>query len=86
MYTTYALHNKSRDKIYIGYTKNLKRRLDRHNGKLPAKKTAYTHKNSGEWKIIHTEKFKSSTEAISREKQLKSHRGREFIRHLIENS
>ena len=31
------------------------------------------------WKIIHTEKFQTKQEAIAREKQLKSGKGREWI-------
>jgi putative endonuclease len=31
------------------------------------------------WEIVHLEEFKTKTEAMKREKQLKSSRGRHFI-------
>ena len=32
------------------------------------------------WKVVHTEEFKTKREALQREKQLKSSRGRDWIR------
>jgi putative endonuclease len=37
------------------------------------------------WEIIHTEFFESKSEAMKREKELKSANGRKFIWSLIEN-
>ncbi|MBL8030933.1 MAG: GIY-YIG nuclease family protein [Candidatus Doudnabacteria bacterium] len=84
MYTTYVICNPS-GKIYIGQTVDLVTRLKRHNAELPTKKTSYTHKNAGPWKIVSEESFHTRTEAITREKQLKSFQGREYIKKLITN-
>jgi len=46
-------------------------------------KNSYTSRFDGEWKVIHREDFGTRRGALTREKQLKSYRGREFIRILI---
>ena len=79
----YAIYNKEKDKIYIGHTCDLENRIDRHNGILRNKSKSFTSKNKGEWVLIYKEELKTREEAVEREKQLKSFRGREFIRNLI---
>ena len=79
MFTVYVLYSKSYDKIYIGYTANLEQRILAHN-KLAKK--GWTIKFRP-WEVIHTEEFESKAGAMAREKQLKSSRGRNFIRESI---
>jgi len=58
-----------RSKTYVGYTNNLKRRLNLHNNNKGAKSTmGYT------WKIIFTKKFLSKSKAMSYEYNLKHNR------------
>ncbi|MBU0612852.1 GIY-YIG nuclease family protein [Patescibacteria group bacterium] len=83
MFHTYAIHNRKHDKIYVGHTSDLKRRLERHNGKIKRKNSSYTAKFSGKWVIIYSEDFETRAEAIHREGELKSYQGREFIKNLI---
>lgn len=83
MYHTYALYNREKNKIYIGQTNDLENRLKRHNGELSAKRGSYTKINKGNWEIIYQEKFETRSGAIVREKELKSYKGRQFIRGLI---
>jgi len=71
----YVLYSKSHNKIYIGVTANLEKRLFAHNN-LPKGWT----KSFRPWIIVHSEAFDTKSEALKREKQLKSHQGREFIR------
>ena len=71
------------NKIYIGHTSNLENRIKRHNGLLPVKKSSYTYKNGSNWRIIHKEEFDTRDEAIKREKELKSFKGRKFIKSLL---
>lgn len=80
MYFVYALYNKSVDKIYIGFTSNLERRLKEHNLKSGNHFTAYF---DGEWILIYKEELSSKAKSLVREKQLKSFKGREFIRKHI---
>ncbi|RLD51467.1 MAG: GIY-YIG nuclease family protein [Bacteroidetes bacterium] len=79
MFTVYVLYSEKYDKIYIGYTSNIEQRLLSHN-KLSQK--GYTVKYRP-WKIVYTEKFTTKKEALQREKELKSSRGRNFIRKEI---
>ncbi|WP_430438940.1 hypothetical protein [Marinifilum caeruleilacunae] len=38
------------------------------------------------WEILYTESFHTKQESMKREKQLKSHQGRSFIRELIKKN
>ncbi len=78
-FTVYILFSKPYDKIYIGYTSNIEQRLLSHN--VLAKK-GWTIKFRP-WQLVYTEEFQSKSEALKREKELKSFQGREFIRNTI---
>ncbi|NOX67373.1 MAG: GIY-YIG nuclease family protein [Chlorobi bacterium] len=78
-YFVYALYSKKYNKIYIGQTDNLRRRLYEHNNGLLS---TYT-KRFKPWEIIYSENFSTRSEAMKREKQLKSQKGREFIWNII---
>ncbi len=80
MYTVYAIYNKEAKKFYIGQTVNLETRLERHNQKTFR---GYTSRFDGLWDLIYSEEVGSRVQAIKREKQLKSFRGREFIKQRI---
>jgi len=75
MFIVYVLHSPDHNKIYVGYTSNLEQRFLSHN---ELGKKGWTIKFRP-WKIVHTEEYEAKTEAIKREKQLKSAKGREFI-------
>ena len=77
----YAVYNRENNKIYIGQTENLKERLRLHNNKEFT--GSYTSRFSGNWELIYNEEVITRKEALVREKQLKSYRGREFIKKLI---
>ncbi len=44
---------------------------------------SYISRFDGEWSLIYKEEAVDRNSAIKREKQLKSYRGREFIKNLI---
>ncbi|MDF1546835.1 MAG: GIY-YIG nuclease family protein [Bacteroidales bacterium] len=79
MFTTYVLYSPSHNKIYIGFTSSLQGRLESHN--IYAKK-GWTIKFRP-WELLYFEEFETKGEAMQREKELKSARGREFIWHLV---
>jgi putative endonuclease len=81
MFFVYALYSSEYDKIYVGFTADVERRLAAHNH--PENKN-WTGKFQP-WKVIYTESFQTKGEAMKREKELKSFRGREFIRSLIKS-
>ena len=63
MFYVYVLISKSFKPItYVGYTKNIKKRIELHNSGKGAKFT-----RGRKWKLIYKEIFKSKNEAISRE-------------------
>ncbi|MFK5890414.1 MAG: GIY-YIG nuclease family protein [Flavobacteriaceae bacterium] len=77
-FVTYILYSKTFDKIYIGFTSNLITRFLSHNkfGK------GYT-KKFRPWLVIYVEFFNSKLQALQREKELKSSRGRHFIKNTL---
>ncbi len=79
MFTVYILYSPSFDKIYIGYTSDMENRLVSHN-EMATK--GYTIKYRP-WKVAYTEEVSLKTDAIKREKQLKSAQGRKFIWDVI---
>ena len=78
-YSVYAIEN-SNGKLYIGQTRDIEKRLKRHNQKLPAKKNGFTAVNKGDWMVIYEERFETRAEAMRREKELKTSRGRGFLK------
>ncbi len=80
MFTTYVLYSVSYDKIYNGYTSDMVERLKSHNA-LATK--GYTIKVRP-WIIVYTEDFELKSDPMKREKELKSSRGRNFIREHIQ--
>ncbi|RJQ58054.1 MAG: GIY-YIG nuclease family protein [Stygiobacter sp.] len=78
MFYVYALYSSKFNKIYIGQTCDLTSRLIEHN----SGKSFYT-KRFIPWEIIYTEEFETRGEAMKREKQLKSQKGREFVWNII---
>ncbi len=78
MFFTYVLYSAKFDEIYIGQTNDIKRRLVEHN----AGKHRFT-KRYLPWVITYSEKFNTRAEAMKRERELKSHAGRDFIRREI---
>ena len=78
MYHTYVLYSKKYDRIYIGQTNNIEIRFEKHNaGKIRSTKPYIP------WIKIYSEFFKTRSEAMKRENELKSHQGRNYIREKI---
>jgi putative endonuclease len=66
MYYVYLLKSQKNDSLYIGYTKDLERRLKEHNAGL----ADYTRKYLP-WTLIYCEGYISLEDAQKREKSLK---------------
>ena len=78
MHHIYVLEN-SLGRWYIGQTNNLGYRFARHNnGEVKSTK------NGRPWKIIYTEKFATRAEAMRREEFLKSGKGRNFLKTILQ--
>ncbi|MEY2792991.1 MAG: hypothetical protein RJA76_983 [Bacteroidota bacterium] len=79
MFVTYVLFSEKFNKIYIGFTNNLITRFHSHN-QLATKGFTIKYRP---WKVLLVEFFDTKKEACIREKQLKSRKGREFIKNYI---
>jgi len=79
MYTTYVLYSEKYDKIYIGFTSDLERRLLSHN-ELSTKGWTVRFRP---WRLLYKEEYESKSDAMRRERELKSYQGRQFIRQLL---
>ena len=77
MFTVYVLVD-SRGRRYTGHTSDLARRLAEHNSGC-----CKTTKVSNRWFVTHTEEFESRSEAMKRERWLKSGTGRSFLTKLL---
>ena len=75
----YVLYSEIYDKIYIGFSTDVQKRLAAHNDK---RNTGWTSRYQP-WEIIHSEEFDNKTAALKREKQLKTSSGRKFIWDLV---
>ncbi|QSH39333.1 GIY-YIG nuclease family protein [Candidatus Kaiserbacteria bacterium] len=62
---------------YIGYTKDLRRRIAEHVEKRGGKTT---QNKKGSWELIYYEAYKNKQDAIGREKFLKGGSGRVYLR------
>ncbi len=78
MITVYALKSLKRNRIYVGLTRDLNLRVKAHNSGL-----VFSTKGYRPWQLFHTENFKTMVEARTREKQLKSGYGKEFLKSII---
>ena len=80
MYCVYIIISPKFRKHYTGHTDDLGRRIMEHN--ITAEK-GYTRRYRP-WEILHSEYFKTRSEAIHREKFYKTGVGRELIKKMIQ--
>ena len=76
----YVLYNSYKNFIYIGYSENLKQRIQEHNeGKVRSTK-AYTP-----LKLIFYEAYPTKSDAKRREKYLKTNKGRTTLMTMLKS-
>jgi len=77
-YYTYVIRSQKDLKLYIGYTKDLKSRVEEHNtGKVQATKSRRP------FELVYYEACLSIKKAVKREKYFKSGFGRRFLKDRI---
>ena len=76
-YFVYILRSTIDSSFYIGYTKDLERRLKEHN----ETRLRYTARNSP-WELYYYEEYTDKGDAIKREKFLKKQKNRSFYERL----
>ena len=79
-YYVYVLQSEKDGNLYVGYTKDLKLRFERHN-----KGGVESTKNRRPLKLIYFEGCINQEDALKREKYLKTHYGRMFIKKRLKS-
>ena len=80
MYYVYVLKSLKNGKLYKGFTEDLKRRLREHNSG-----NSTFSRNNRPWELIYYEAFRLKENAKNEEKFLKSGKGRERLKYLLNN-
>ena len=79
-YITYVLRSEIDKEFYVGFTTNLKKRIEEHNlGKVRSTKARKP------LKIIYYEVCYNRADAIHRERYLKSSYGKRYIKNRLKN-
>lgn len=81
MYYVYILHSTKDGRLYIGYTPDLKRRIEKHN-----KGYVLAIKNRRPLKLIHYEAYLSQRDAKRREVFLKGGKGHEELKIQLQDT
>ena len=77
-YYVYILQSLMTEGLYIGYTSDMKKRLDEHNrGKV------FSTKPYLPWKLIHFEGYRDMQDALRREKYLKTSQGSRLLKRML---
>ena len=81
MWKVYILKSKKDFKYYIGSTSNLEERLAKHNsgGNISTK-------NRRPLVLVYSETYNTKTEALSRERKIKSYKGGQAFKSLVSNA
>ena len=79
-FTVYILRSEE-GKYYIGHTNNIERRLTEHRNGI----STWSRKYKG-WKLLRKEEYETRSEAMKREKYLKSFKGGNGLKSLIAGS
>ncbi len=80
MYYTYVLFSEKDGKQYVGYTRNLKLRFEQHN-----KGQVQSTKHRLPFKLIYYEACLTEEDAKKREKHLKTHYGKMFLKKRLKS-
>jgi putative endonuclease len=81
MYSVYVLRSKTTGRFYTGSTSELARRVEEHNADVTR-----STKHRGPWELVHEETFPTRSEAMRRERELKTGKGREELKRLLARS
>ncbi|OGD02725.1 hypothetical protein A3D85_00785 [Candidatus Amesbacteria bacterium RIFCSPHIGHO2_02_FULL_47_9] len=82
MYWVYMLWSKDFDQWYVGYSDNLKKRLEEHN-----KGQSFATKPYIPWELVYCEGYKSHLDALDRERKLKNHgKGMQMLKIRLKRS
>lgn len=80
MYFVYVLHSEKDGNLYTGYTKDLELRFEQH-----SKGYVESTKNRRPLQLIYYEACIEQTDALKREKYLKTHYGKMFLKKRLKS-
>jgi len=80
MFYVYVLRSESDSGFYIGYSNNLRARLNQHR---QGESFATSHR--GPWTLIYYEAYRDQWDALGRERYLKSGAGRKLLKMQLRN-
>ena len=80
IYFVYVLKSSKNNRYYTGSTKDLRKRLKEHN----SGKSAYT-RLTRPFELIYYEKYPTRKEAVKREREFKTGKGREELKQILLN-
>ena len=81
MYFVYLLENQGDKSWYIGFTTDLRKRVQEHQEKSGGRTTS----RKKDWKLIYYEGYLNKQDALGRERFLKSGSGRRYIKKQLRN-
>jgi putative endonuclease len=79
IYYVYILQSLTTGETYVGQTSDIDRRIAEHND-INYRGTLHTKRRKGPWKLIYFEEYGNRSEAMKREKELKTGKGRDWIK------
>lgn len=80
MFYVYILRSKKNGDLYKGFTSDLKKRIQQHKEGV-----TQTTKANGPWELIYYEAFVDQTDARREELFLKTGKGRERLKYLLQH-
>ena len=80
MYFVYVLHSEKDGNLYTGYTKDLELRFEQH-----SKGYVESTKNRRPFQLIYYEACIEQADALKREKYLKTHYGKMFLKKRLKS-
>jgi putative endonuclease len=80
-YFVYVIQSQKDESYYIGSTRDLDERLQRHN----QGRSKYT-KAKRPWELVYSEEFRQRASAVRRENEIKSRKKKTFIEDLVRTS
>lgn len=78
MFYVYLLQSIKNNNLYIGYTKDLRLRLQEHNRGLN-----FSTKTNKPWRLIHYEAYIDIDDVKRREKYLKTNQGSRLLKRML---
>jgi len=81
MYFVYVLQSDLNNRLYVGYTTDIKRRIAIHN-----KRKVSSTKHYAPWRLIFTETYTNKEDALRKEKYFKTTVGKRALKIMLKET